>query len=103
VSQWPRARKSVRSFSPRPTLALSEALYSGSASVGLGLKLRTLFRARGHWDTLVELYRTKRLADDLLDQYESYPRDPASFEGWRAGRDAIMEQVYETTGAEAKY
>jgi geranylgeranyl reductase family protein len=86
-----------------PTEKLSEALYSGSTDVGALLKLRTLLRTRGHWDTLLDLYRTKRLADDLLEHYRSYPDSPAGFEAWRAGRDAIMDRVYETTGAEAKY
>ena len=86
-----------------PVAKLSEAIYSGSADIGLWLKLKTVFSARGHWDTMYDLYQTKELADDLLEHYESYPSDPDEFEDWQAERDAIMEHVYERTGADPKY
>jgi len=86
-----------------PTGKLSEALYSGSATVGPLLKLRTAIKSFGHWGTLYELYRTKNLADGLLEHYEDYPSDPDQFDGWRAERDDMMERVYAETGAEAKY
>jgi len=90
-------------LSALPVEKLSEALYSGSASVGWWLKLKTAVKARGHWDTMYDLYRTKKLADRLLDHYESYPEDPTGFAAWQEERDAIMEQVYAETGAGPKY
>jgi digeranylgeranylglycerophospholipid reductase len=86
-----------------PVDKLSEALYSGSADMGLGLKLRTAVRSVGHLDVVWELYRTKRLADRLLDHYEAYPEDPADFPDWQAERDDLMEEVYAVTGADPKY
>lgn len=86
-----------------PTTKFSEALYSGSTSVGPGLALRTLWKSLGHWDTLFDLYSTKRLADRLLNHYENYPDSIADFNGWRIRRDRIMDDIYETTGADAKY
>jgi electron-transferring-flavoprotein dehydrogenase len=86
-----------------PAEKLSDALYSGSANVGLGLKLRVLVRSIGHLGTLRNLYETKRLADRLLEHYGTYPSSPAGFDGWQAERDRIMDDVYAKTGAEAKY
>jgi len=86
-----------------PATNLAEALYSGSTDVGLGLKLKTALKSIGHWGTIYDLYQTKRLADRLLDHYEDYPDDPADFGAWQRERDAIMDDVYEITGAEAKY
>jgi digeranylgeranylglycerophospholipid reductase len=86
-----------------PTKKFSEALYSGSTSVGPKLALRTLWKSLGHWNTLFDLYSTKRLADRLLSHYENYPDSPANFSAWRIRRDRIMDEIYETTGAEAKY
>ncbi|WP_254543467.1 geranylgeranyl reductase family protein [Halomarina pelagica] len=86
-----------------PGEQLSEALYSGSTGVSPGLAARTLWKSRGHWETLVALYRTKRLADRLLRHYEAYPDSPADFPRWRIKRDRIMDDIYETVGAEPKY
>jgi len=86
-----------------PAEKLSDALYSGSADVGLGLKLRVLVRTFGHWGTLKNLYETKALADRLLDHYETYPDSPEGFPEWRRERDRIMDDIYAETGAEAKY
>ncbi|QSG09857.1 geranylgeranyl reductase family protein [Halapricum desulfuricans] len=86
-----------------PMEKLSEALYSGSADLGLWLKIKTLLKSAGHWGTIYDLYRTKRLADDVLDHYESYPSNPDGFETWQQDRDALLDRVYETTGAEPKY
>ena len=86
-----------------PAGKLSEQLYDGKASVGLGLKLRTLVKSFGHWGTLYDLYQTKGLADRLTDHYETYPSGPAGFDAWREDRDEIMDEIYETTGAEPKY
>ncbi|SDJ82242.1 geranylgeranyl reductase family protein [Natronorubrum texcoconense] len=82
---------------------LAEALYSGSTDIGLKLKLESLIKSRGHWGTIWNLYQTKRCADDLLAHYEQYPTSPEGLAGWQDRRDELMEQVYETTGAEPKY
>jgi digeranylgeranylglycerophospholipid reductase len=86
-----------------PAGKLSEQLYDGKAEVGLGLKLRTAFKSFGHWGTLYDLYKTKKLADRLTDHYDDYPDSPDGFEAWRADRDEIMDEIYEATGAEPKY
>ena len=86
-----------------PVSKLSEALYSGSANVGWLLKAKLLLQTRGHWDTIYDLYRTKNLADELLAHYESYPDHPDQLDQWQADRDAIMDRVYEETGADPKY
>ncbi|MFB6201643.1 MAG: geranylgeranyl reductase family protein [Halorhabdus sp.] len=86
-----------------PVSKLSEALYSGTAEFTWPLRLKTAVRSVGHWGTILDLYRTKRLADDLMAHYESYPDSPAAFDDWQAERDAILDRVYETTGADPKY
>lgn len=86
-----------------PTEKFSEALYSGSTSVGPALALKTLYNSFGHWDTLFDLYSTKRLADRLLNHYENYPATIDGFDSWQIKRDRIMEDIYATTGADAKY
>jgi geranylgeranyl reductase family protein len=86
-----------------PGEKIAESLYSGSASIGLGLKIKTALKSIGYWDTIWTFYRTKRRADELLAHYEEYPRSPAGFEDWQARRDDLMERVYETTGADPKY
>jgi geranylgeranyl reductase family protein len=86
-----------------PGRQISEALYSGSSGVSPLLALKTLWKARSHLGTIRDLYSTKQLADRLLDHYGDYPDDPAGFETWRTERDAIMDEVYERTGAAAKY
>jgi len=86
-----------------PVRKLSEALYSGSANLGIMTKLRTVLRSVGHWDTIYDLYRTKNLADELLAHYEDYPDGPGEFEAWQRERDAIMDRVYARTGADPKY
>ncbi|SDC76878.1 geranylgeranyl reductase family protein [Natrinema hispanicum] len=86
-----------------PGEKLAEALYSGSTSIGPKLAAESLLNSRGHWGTIWTLFQTKRRADDLLELYEGYPHHPAALEHWQQRRDDIMEQVYETTGAEPKY
>ena len=86
-----------------PGEQLAEALYSGSADVGALLKIKTAIKAFGHWGTIYDLYQTKTLADELLAHYEDYPDHPDAFAEWQAERDDLMDQVYETTGAEPKY
>ena len=86
-----------------PAEKLSDALYSGSANVGLGLKLRVLIKSFGHWGTLKNLYDTKSLADRLLEHYDDYPSTPDSFPEWQRERDRIMDDIYAKTGADPKY
>ncbi|WP_251343193.1 geranylgeranyl reductase family protein [Haloplanus halophilus] len=86
-----------------PGEKLAEALYSGSTSMGLGLKLKSAIRSFGYWGTILNFYRTKKLAEELMDRYDSYPSDPAGLDAWQAERDDLMDRVYETTGADPKY
>ncbi|MDS0281296.1 geranylgeranyl reductase family protein [Haloarcula onubensis] len=86
-----------------PGQKLAEALYGGSTSVGLGLKIKTAVKTFGHWGTIRDLYQTKKLADRLLDHYESYPSTRDGFEAWQTERDDIMDDIYAVTGAEPKY
>ena len=86
-----------------PVRKLSEALYSGSTEVGWWLKLKTAAKSVGHWDTIYDLYRTKSIADEILGHYEEYPDEPRAFDGWQADRDALMDRVYDLTGADPKY
>ncbi|QGX96508.1 geranylgeranyl reductase family protein [Haloplanus rallus] len=86
-----------------PGEKLAEALYSGSTSMGLALKLKSAIRSFGYWGTILDFYRTKQLAEELIDRYDAYPSGPEGLSAWQADRDAVMDQVYETTGAEPKY
>ncbi|WP_135663360.1 geranylgeranyl reductase family protein [Halorhabdus rudnickae] len=86
-----------------PVSKLSEALYSGSADLSWPLKVKMALKSVGHWGTILDLYRTKNHADDLMDHYEAYPDSPGAFADWQARRDEILQRVYETTGAEPKY
>ncbi|ELY57752.1 geranylgeranyl reductase family protein [Natronolimnohabitans innermongolicus] len=75
----------------------------GTTEMGLGLKLKTLAKTFGHWDTLYELYKVQREADSLKDVYDSYPNGPEHFAAWQKERDAVMDRVYDITDAEPKY
>lgn len=87
-----------------PGQALVDALgRGGTASMGLGLKLRTAIKTFGHWRTLRELYRVHDIAGRLKDVYEAYPEEPGNFESWRSRRDDLMEEFYDVTGADSKY
>ncbi|MEZ3115555.1 geranylgeranyl reductase family protein [Halobaculum sp. MBLA0147] len=86
-----------------PGEKLAEALYSGKASVGARLALKTAYESYGHWSQIWEFYKTKRVAEDLIDHYGRYPDSPEHFAGWRNTRDALMEDVYDVTGADPKY
>ncbi|AXR79333.1 Dehydrogenase (flavoprotein) [Natrarchaeobaculum sulfurireducens] len=86
-----------------PGEKLAEALYEGSASFGPKLAAESLYKSRGHWGTIWNLYQTKRRADALLAHYENYPDHPAGLEHWQRRRDELMDAVYETTGADPKY
>jgi geranylgeranyl reductase family protein len=86
-----------------PGEKLAEALYSGSTSMGLGLKIKSAIKSFGYWGTILDFYRTKQLAEELIGRYEAYPSDPSGLAAWQSDRDDLMERVYETTGAEPKY
>jgi flavin-dependent dehydrogenase len=86
-----------------PGEKLAEALYEGSTSMSFGLKLKAAIKSFGYWGTIRNFYQTKSLADELLAHYESYPTSPAAMANWTGERDAIMDRIYETTGADAKY
>jgi geranylgeranyl reductase family protein len=86
-----------------PGEKLAEALYSGSTSMGFGLKLKSAIKSFGYWGTILDFYRTKQLAEELIGRYEAYPSDPSGLDAWQENRDDLMERVYETTGAEPKY
>ncbi|MFW5929714.1 MAG: geranylgeranyl reductase family protein [Halobacteriota archaeon] len=75
----------------------------GTASMPLWLKLKTLWKARGHWSLLYELYRVQERAAEIKDVYADYPGSPEGFDGWRERRDSVVDEVYELTGADAKY
>ncbi|RQG89869.1 geranylgeranyl reductase family protein [Natrarchaeobius halalkaliphilus] len=76
---------------------------TGTADMGLGLKLRTLLKTVGHWDVLYELYRVQNAAGSLKDVYDGYPDDPSRFSAWQRERDAVLDRVYDVTGADPKY
>ena len=86
-----------------PGEKLAEALYEGSTSMSFGLKVKAAIKSFGYWGTIRNFYQTKSLADELLAHYEEYPTSPAAMANWTSERDAIMDRVYETTGADAKY
>jgi geranylgeranyl reductase family protein len=86
-----------------PATKLAEALYSGSANVGWWLKVQTAIKSFGHWDLIYDLYKTKQLADDLIDHYQQYPSRPQELASWQDRRDSIMDDIYATTGADPKY
>ena len=86
-----------------PGEKLAEALYEGSTSMSFGLKLKAAVKSFGYWGTIRNFYQTKSLADELLGHYDAYPTSPAAMANWTGERDAIMDRIYETTGADAKY
>lgn len=86
-----------------PGEKLAEALYSGSTDIGWWLKIKSAVKTLGHWGTIYGLYKTKQLADRLLEHYEAYPSHPSEFEAWQTQRDVLMDEIYATTGADPKY
>jgi geranylgeranyl reductase family protein len=86
-----------------PGEKLAEALYEGSTSMSFGLKLKAAVKSFGYWGTIRNFYQTKTLADELIDHYDAYPTSPAAMANWTRERDAVMDRIYETTGADAKY
>ncbi|MFC6825713.1 geranylgeranyl reductase family protein [Halopelagius fulvigenes] len=86
-----------------PGEKLAEALYSGTTSFGPKLALKTAKESYGYWELIYDFYKTKNLADELMDHYKRYPGRPGALEGWQAERDRLMDEIYEVTGAEPKY
>ncbi|WP_227375559.1 geranylgeranyl reductase family protein [Haladaptatus halobius] len=87
-----------------PSQQLVDALGSkGTTSMGLGLKIKTLFKTFGHWDLLWEMSRVQKKAGELKDHYDAYPTSPDGLETWQEQRDSIMDDIYSITGAEPKY
>jgi geranylgeranyl reductase family protein len=86
-----------------PGEQVAEALYSGKTEMGLWLKLKTAVGALGYLPKVWKFYKTKQLAEELLDHYEQYPDTPGALPRWTEERDEIMERVYQRTGAEPKY
>ena len=80
---------------------------TGEATLGIVEKVKTglvtAFETRGHWKTLYEGYQVSNLASELKGIYDEYPSTPDEFEAWQQKRDAVMDEVYEITGAEPKY
>lgn len=79
----------------------------GSTSLTFVEKIKTGLvtglRTSGHWSTLYEAYKLNEIATQLKEIYGEYPTTPDGFTDWQARRDALMEDVYEITGAEPKY
>ncbi|QCJ48042.1 geranylgeranyl reductase family protein [Haloprofundus sp. MHR1] len=86
-----------------PGEKLAEALYSGKTSMSPLLMAQTAFKSAGYWREIKTFYQTKRLAEKLMNHYDRYPTRPSALSGWQIHRDDLMDQIYETTGAEAKY
>ncbi len=86
-----------------PGEKLAEALYGGTTNLSWRLKLKIAIDSFGYWGLIRQLYRTKTLADELLDHYEAYPEGPGEFDAWQRERDQLMDRIYEETGAEPKY
>ena len=85
-----------------PGQQLIDALGEGEVSMSVGLRIKTLVKTFGHWSLLRELYGVHKKAEELKEQYASYPTRDA-FDAWKGDRDTVMEDVYEITGATPKY
>ena len=86
-----------------PGEKLAEALYSGTTSFGPTLLAKTAKESFGYWSQIVEFYRTKNLADELMEHYARYPGRAEALPVWQEQRDQLMDDIYEMTGAEPKY
>ncbi len=76
---------------------------SGTPSMGLGLKLKTIASTFGHWSELYEIYQIRKIANRLADHYTVFPTKSESFHQWQRKRDAIMSDFYDVCGAQQKY
>ncbi|WP_224336735.1 geranylgeranyl reductase family protein [Haloprofundus halobius] len=86
-----------------PGEKLAEALYSGKTSMSPLVMAQTAFKSASYWREIRTFYQTKRLAERLINHYDRYPTRPSALSGWQTHRDDLMDQIYETTGAEPKY
>jgi digeranylgeranylglycerophospholipid reductase len=69
----------------------------------VSLGTRTLVGTRGNWGLLYEAYKVNKLADEIKNIYREFPTSPDGFEAWCDRRDAVVDEVYELTGADPKY
>ncbi|WP_181686195.1 geranylgeranyl reductase family protein [Halorhabdus salina] len=76
---------------------------SGTASMSLGMKLKTLKDTFGHWQTLYDAYKVNKRASELKAIYDDYPKLPENFDAWQERRDAFMERFFAEFDAEPKY
>ena len=86
-----------------PGEKLAEALYDGKTSMGPLLAARTAINSFGYWRQILDFYKVKQVAEQVIDHYKRYPTSPDGLAGWQRQRDELMETVYEVTGAEPKY
>ncbi|TQQ79611.1 geranylgeranyl reductase family protein [Halonotius roseus] len=86
-----------------PGEKLAEALYDGKTSMGPLLAAQTAIKSFGYWRQILDFYKVKQVAEQVIDHYKRYPTSPDGLEGWQRQRDELMETVYEVTGAEPKY
>ena len=86
-----------------PGEKLAEALYDGKTSMGPLLAAQTAIKSFGYWRQILDFYRVKQVAEQVIDHYERYPSSPAALDTWQRQRDDLMETVYAVTGAEPKY
>jgi len=86
-----------------PGEQLAEALYTGKTSMGPLLAARCAVDSFGYWRQIFDFYKVKGLAEKLINHYERYPSTPEALETWQRQRDELMDEIYETTGAEPKY
>ncbi|MDS0293415.1 geranylgeranyl reductase family protein [Halogeometricum luteum] len=93
----------VEMVSSVPGQQLMDSLSSGSSDMSLGLKLETLVKTFGHWDSLYELYRVRKRAAEITRQYNAYPSSPRGFDAWQEARDRVMDDLYDLIDADPKY
>ena len=86
-----------------PGKKLAEALYDGKTSMGPLLAARTAIKSFGYWRQILDFYKVKQVAEQVIDHYKRYPASPDGLAAWQRQRDELMETVYDVTGAEAKY
>jgi len=86
-----------------PGKKLAEALYDGKTSMGPLLAARTAINSFGYWRQILDFYKVKQVAEQVIDHYERYPSSPDALDAWQRQRDELMETVYDVTGAEPKY
>ena len=86
-----------------PGKKLAEALYDGKTSMGPLLAARTAINSFGYWRQILDFYKVKQVAEQVIDHYERYPSSPDALDTWQRQRDELMETVYDVTGAEPKY